>query len=266
MKMLTSFYLRIFAVLLLFFCFANVVRADYTLGTDDILQIKVYGYDDLTTSARVSENGRIVFPMIGEVNVAGKSELEIARTIAQSLEKAGLVQGASVSVTVLEYKNQQVSVLGQVKAPGVYVLRAKNSLIDLIAMAGGINEFGDSRVVITRQVNGKPVKQEVDLRAALESSDHVPAVFIERNDIIYVPKAPVFYISGEVQKPGGYRLEHDMTVAQAIATGGGLTQRGTLRDMVIERRDASGVAQTIEARLSDKVIQGDVIVVDERWF
>jgi polysaccharide export outer membrane protein len=247
---------------MLFFCFVNVVRADYAIGTDDILQIKVYGYDDLTTSARVSENGRIVFPMIGEVDVAGKSELETARIIAQLLAKGGFVQDASVSVNVLEYRNQQVSVLGQVKSPGVYVLKAKNTLIDLIAMAGGINEFGDSRVLITQQVNGKTVKKEVDLRAVLESSAHVPSVFIERNDIIYVPKAPVFYISGEVQKPGSFRLEQDMTVSQAIAVGGGLTPRGTLRGIEIQHADGSRT----ERQLSDKVLQGDVIVIDERWF
>ncbi len=266
MKMLTNVCRWIFSVLLLFFCFASLVRADYSIGTDDVLQIRVYGYDDLTTSVRVSENGRIVFPMVGEVDVAGETELGVARKIAQLLTKGGFVPNASVSVNVMEYRNQQISVLGQVKSPGVYILKSKNTLIDVIAMAGGINEFGDDRVVITRQVNGKTVKQEVDLHAILESHTQSPEVFIERGDVIYVPKAVVFYISGEVQRSGSFRLERDMTVSQAIAVGGGLTLRGTLRGIEIHRRDAGGIVKTIDAELSDKVLQDDVIVIDERLF
>ncbi len=266
MKMLTKRYLRIFSVLLMFFGMMGIVRAEYLIGSDDVLQIKVYGYDDLSTSERVSENGRIIFPLIGEVEVGGQTEFEVARKITKLLGQGGFIQNASVSVTVYEYKNQQVSVLGQVKAPGIYVLKSKITLIDMIAMAGGLAELGDDRVIITRQMDGKTVKQEVNLRTTLESPQHAQTILIQRGDIVYVPKAPMFYIYGEVQRAGSFRLEPNMTVAQAVSLGGGLTPRGTLRGIMIKRHDANGISQEIEAELSDKVLKDDVIVIDERLF
>jgi polysaccharide biosynthesis/export protein len=266
MKMLINGTARIFAILAMVFCMIGVVRAEYIIGADDVLQIKVYGYDDLTTSVRVSESGRIVFPLIGELDVAGKTEFETAREITKRLAKGGIIQDANVNVTVFEYKNQQVSVLGQVKTPGIYVLKSKTTLVDVIAMAGGISELGDNHVVITKHVGGKEVKQEIDLRTVLESPEHGQTIAIEKGDVIYVPKAPVFYIYGEVTRSGGFRLEPNMTVSQAVSLGGGLTPRGTLRGIVIERRDANGVSQTIDAELSDKVLKDDVIVIDERLF
>lgn len=266
MKMLTKLYSKTLNILLIFFCFVAIAHAEYHIGTDDVLQIKVYGYEDLTTSARVSENGHIIFPLIGEVELAGQTEFQASRKISQLLAQSGYIQNASVSVTVFEYKNQQVSLLGQIKAPGIYTLKSKITLVDMIAMAGGLGELGDNRVIITRHINGKVVKQEVDLRSALESPEYSQPVFIERGDIIYVPKAPVFYIYGEVQKPGSFRIEPDMTVAQAVSLGGGLTPRGTLRGIEINRRNANGVPTEIEAELHDKVLKDDVIMIDERLF
>jgi polysaccharide biosynthesis/export protein len=266
MKMLINRTVRILTALMMFFCLVSTVRAEYLIGTDDVVQVKIYGYDDLTTSMRVSENGRIVFPLIGEVEVGGQTEFEAARKITQLLATGGFIQDANVTVTVFEYKNQQVSVLGQIKAPGIYVLKSKTTLLDMIAMAGGLAEPGDNRVIITRQIDGKPVKQEVDLRTALESPENSQSIFIERGDIIYVPKAPMFYIYGEVQRSGSFRLEPDMTVAQALSLGGGLTPRGTLRNIVIKRHDVNGVSKEIEVELSDKVLKDDVIVIDERLF
>lgn len=266
MKMLINSYVRIFTALVMAFCLVSSVRAEYLIGTDDVVQVKIYGYDDLTTSMRVAENGRIVLPLIGEVEVGGQTEFEAARNITQLLAKGGFIQDANVTVMIFEYKNQQVSVLGQIKAPGIYVLKSKTTLVDMIAMAGGLGELGDNRVIITRLINGKPVKREVDLRVALESPEQSEKVFIERGDVIYIPKAPVFYIYGEVQHSGSFRLEPDMTVSQALSLGGGLTLRGTLRDMVIERRDANNVSKKIEVELSDKVLKDDVIIVDERLF
>jgi len=264
--MLINGYMRVFATLLMVFCVVGSVRAEYLIGTDDVVQIKVYGYDDLATTARISESGRIVFPLIGEVEMAGQTELDAARKITELLAQGGFVQDANVSVTIYEYKNQQVSVLGQVKAPGLYILKSKNTLTDMIAMAGGLAELGDDRVIITRQINGKTVKQEVDLRTTLESPERSQPTLIEKGDIIYVPKVPMFYIYGEVQRSGSFRLEPNMSVAQALSLGGGLTPRGTLRGIVINRRDANGVSKEIEVELSDKVLKDDVIVIDERLF
>ncbi|CAG1021242.1 partial Polysialic acid transport protein KpsD, partial [Patescibacteria group bacterium] len=214
-----------------------------------------------------SEQGRIVFPYLGEIEVAGQSESDIARTISKLLAQRGFIQDAQVNVTIYEYKNQQISMVGNIKAPGIYTLKSKTSLVDIIALAGGIGELGDYRAIVTRVINGKVIKHDFDLRKMMESADKSEPFFVQRNDVIYIPKAPMFYIHGEVQHSGNYRIEPNMTVDQAISLGGGLTPRGTFRDMTIKRQDANGIVQELEdIELSDKVLENDVIFIDERLF
>ncbi|NOT86345.1 MAG: polysaccharide export protein EpsE [Methylococcaceae bacterium] len=258
---------KLWAILaLLFLGFIKGANAEYVIGSDDALAIKVYGYEDLSTETRVSDNGLMVFPLIGEIKIGGKSTLEAGRMIAQLLGSGGFIKNAQVTVVVLDYKSQQVSVLGQVNKPGQYTLDVPRTLIDVVAMAGGINPFGEDRVIITRHVNGKTVKEEIDLRKILEFPETSKVVAIEKGDIVYIPKAPMFYIQGEVQKPGSFRLEPNMTIAQAVSVGGGLTPRGTLNGIEVARQNPKGAAKTLAVRLTDPVLKDDVIVVDERLF
>jgi len=240
--------------------------AAYNIGPDDVLRISVYGYEDLKTEARVSADGRITFPLIGEVAVSGKSSRELEEAVAARLIDGGFIQDAQVSVTVLEHVSQQVSVLGYVNKPGRYPLDSDSSIVDLIAMAGGIHDMGDSMAVVTRTVDGKPQKKELNLRNYLEVAKSIAPFKMQQGDVVYVPKAPMFYIYGEVQRPGGYRIEPDISVVKALSIGGGLTLRGTENGIVIKRKNGSGALQEIDAELSDPVLKDDVIYVDERWF
>ena len=253
-------------LLLMVIAFAGKAKADYVIGADDALQIKVYGYDDLATEARVSGDGRITFPLVGEVYLNGQSTFEAEKKIAQLLTDGGFIRDPQVTVTVLEYKSQQVSVLGQVNTPGLYSIGSQSTLVDVVAMAGGISQLGDDRVIVTRYKDGKAVKQEVDLRVALEFPENSKLFAVEKGDVVYIPKAPMFYIQGEVQHPGVYRLEPKITVAQALSIGGGLTLRGTLRGIVIERSDPDGNHKTLDVELTDAVLKDDVVVFEERLF
>jgi polysaccharide export outer membrane protein len=89
---------------------------------------------------------------------------------------------------------------------------------------------------------------------------------VRNGDIIFVPRAPLFYIYGEVQRPGAYRLEKDMTVMQALSVGGGLNVRGTERGIRINRHNGDGKVTTIEIRMDDLVRENDVIFVKESLF
>ena len=133
-------------------------------------------------------------------------------------------------------------------------------------MAEGIDELGDTKVMVTRTVDGKPQKQELDLRAYLEDGGTIAPFKMQQGDQVYVPKAPMFYIYGEVQHPGGYRIEPDISVVKALSIGGGLTLRGTENGIVIKRKDKSGALQEIDVELGDAVLKDDVIYVGERWF
>lgn len=241
-------------------------HAAYNIGPDDVLRISVYGYEDLRTETRVSPDGQITFPLIGKVPVNGKSNMELEEIIAVRLIKGGFIHDAQVSVTVLEHVSQQVSVLGYVKNPGRYPLDSNSSIVDLIAMAGGIDELGDNKGIVTRTVNGKPQRQELDLRTYLEDEGSSPPFKMHKDDVVYVPKAPQFYIYGEVQQPGGYRIEPNISVAKALPIGGGLTLRGTENGIVIKRKNKDGTLEEIDVELNDPVLKDDVIHVGERWF
>ena len=236
--------------------------AAYNIGPDDVLRISVYGYDDLKTETRVSANGRITFPLIGEVTAGGKSNKELEEAIAVRLINGGFIHDAQVSVTVLERVSQLVSVLGNVNKPGRYPLDSDSSIVDLIAMAGGINDTGENRAVVTRTVNGKPQKLKLNLQAYLEAPESIEPFKMQQGDVVFVPKAPLFYIYGEVQHPGGYRIDPDISVLKALSIGGGLTPRGTENGIVIRRKDKNHVLQEIEVA----VLKDDVIYVGERWF
>ncbi len=240
--------------------------AAYNIGPDDVLRISVYGYDDLKAEPRVSADGRITFPLIGEVVASGKSTRELEEAIAVRLISGGFIQDAQVSVTVVEQVSQQVSVLGYVNKPGRYPLDSDSSIVDLIAMAEGIDELGDNKVVVTRTVNGKAQKQELDLRNYLENGQNIAPFKMRQGDVVYVPKASMFYIYGEVQHPGGYPIEPNISVVKALPIGGGLTLRGTENGIVVKRKDGRGDLQEVDVELGDTVLKDDVIYVGERWF
>ncbi|WP_394754521.1 polysaccharide export protein EpsE [Crenothrix sp.] len=254
------------AVFILMAMHVKMAFADYVIGADDALRIAVYGYEDLKTETRVSTDGRISFPLVGEVSVAGKTTFEVEHELASMLKSGGFILDPQVTVAVTEFKSQQVSVLGQVHKPGRYGLEAANTLVDVIAMAGGITDLGDEKAVVAHRNAGSITKQEINLREILESTKKTDLLPVQQGDIIYIPKAPMFYIYGEVQRSGSYRIEPKLTVAQAISLGGGLTTRGTERDIIIKRSTEKVGIQNIEVKLTDLVQKDDVIVIDERWF
>lgn len=253
----------IFVCLMLF---AGTLQAAVnTLGAGDMLRITVYGSPDLTTETRVTATGTISFPLIGEIMVNGISVPEAERGIAKLLKDGGYIKQPQVNIIILQIASQQISVLGDVFKPGRYPIDRPSTLTDLLAIAGGVTANGSDQIAVISYKNGKSVRQEYDLRDMLRKKES-PEVWVTPGDIIYVPRAPVFYIYGEVQRPGVFRLEREMIVAQAIATGGGLTARGTERNLRIKRRNETGGLETISAVASTPLLADDVLQVQESLF
>jgi len=168
-------------------------------------------------------------------------------------------------MTVLS--SRQVSVLGQVHKPGRYALEeTRAKLTDVLALAGGVSEGGADTVSIVLDRNGKTEKLEIDLAAMVRTGDLSKNIDIQNGDTVYVQRAPVFYIYGEVRKAGSYRFEKNMTVMQAVSVGGGLTERATERGINISRRGVDGKLQRVEVGLMDRVQPDDVIHIKEGWF
>lgn len=239
----------------------------YQLGPGDVVRITVYNNPDLTTEAQITQQGRITFPLIGEIQIGGMAKGQAEQIIARRLGDGGFVVKPQVNVLVLGYKSQQISVLGQVNRPGKYPIEQASTLADLLAMAGGISQTGGDIVThITKSADGKTTKRDIDIHDALKNGDMEKNFPVANGDIIFVPRAPLFYIYGEVQRPGSYRLEKEMTVMQALSVGGGLNVRGTERGIRINRHTGNGKVETIEPKMTDLVQENDVIYVKESLF
>ena len=241
----------------------KTLLANYQLGAGDVVRVSVYGQDDLTVEARISHSQTIPFPLIGSVAIGGMSTTAAQARIEERLRSGGFLKTPQVNVMVTEFNSQQVSILGHVKAPGKYAIRSSERIVDMIAAAGGVDSEGDTRVIVVR---GDKSRQTIDLPKLFENGAASQNFTMKGGDMIYVPRAPVFYVYGEVRKPGSYRLERDMTVIQAISVGGGLTARGTDRDLKIKRRGSDGKVITLPAKLVDRLQADDVVLVDESIF
>lgn len=237
------------------------------LGAGDSVRVTVFQNPDLTTEARISERGTITVPLIGEVVIAALTPEGAAARIADRLARGQFVVRPQVSVAVQQVRSRQVSVLGEVGKPGRYALDdVSNSLTDVLARAGGINGEGDDTVVVVRNLNGKETRTAIDVPQMYRSGDMSSDLRLENGDVVYVKRAPQFYLYGQVQKAGAYRLQSQMTVMQAISVGGGLTPRGTLRGLKIERRAPDGRVSRVSVEPTDVVRADDVIMVRERLF
>ena len=236
-----------------------------SLGMGDMVRVTVFRNPDLTTEARVSERGTIVFPMLGEIPVAGLTPSQASAQIAQKLRDGRFVVNPEVTVSIAQVNSRQVSVLGNVNKPGRYPLDSVNvKLTDVLATAGGVGPAGADMVTIVSASNGK--KADVDLAAMFRNGDLTKNLDLQPGDTIYVHRAPMVYVYGEVQKGGAYRLEPNMTVMQAIALASGITPRGTERGIKLTRRDAAGSVKKIDVSLTDPVQSDDVIYIRESLF
>jgi polysaccharide biosynthesis/export protein len=265
---LAAYFVRLFLVIILSNLISNFALAtgdDYLVGPGDMVKISVFDYPDLAIETRVSASGRITFPLLGEVAIGGKSPAESEIVIANELMQQGYIRDPHVTLVVNQFVSQQVSILGYVIKPGNYVLEKPISLLELLALAGGVSPDGDDKALLTRNESGKSKSIEIDLYD-LFHGDLKKDVRIKPGDIVYVTKSQVFYIYGEVQKPGMYKLQRTMNVAQAISAGGGLTPKGTDSSVEIKRKQAQDKFLTETAELGELVHPDDVVYVRESWF
>ncbi|MDT8992587.1 polysaccharide export protein EpsE [Curvibacter sp. APW13] len=240
---------------------------DYLLSAGDSIRIQVYQNPDLTIETRVSENGVITYPLVGALYVGGRSLASAENVIAQSLKAGGYLQKPQVNITLLLARGNQVSVLGLVARPGRFSLDTVNTrLSDILASAGGTLGGGDDVAIVTGLRDGKAFRQQVDIPSIFIDANHSSDLVLQGGDSIYVHRAPVFYIYGEAQRSGSYRIERDMTIMQALAQGGGVTSRGSENRLRLHRRFSDGRVLQIDPKLTDLVLPNDVLFVKESMF
>ena len=260
---------------LLFLCFFGFLlgsqsfaadKRDYQIGPGDVVRITVYDHPDLTADARVSEVGSIQLPLLGDVVVRGRTTAEAGDQVAALLTRGGFVKQPQVTVMVVQYRSQQISLLGFVNKPGKYPIEQTSTVLDLLAQAGGVLPFAGDTAILMSANDPEHTRRVLDLTLLFENADPSQNSEVSNGDVIYVPREPRYYIYGEIQRAGTYRIERGMTVIQAVTVAGGLTLRGTENRIKVRRRDAVGEFQLLSVKLDDKVLPNDVIYVAESLF
>jgi polysaccharide export outer membrane protein len=241
--------------------------AEYRLGSGDVIRVNVFQNPDLMLESRITEAGIISYPLLGNVRLGGLSVTAAEKLLADGLRNGNFVKQPQVTVVVLQVRGNQASVLGQVNRPGRYPIEvADMRLSDMLATAGGTAPQGSDLVVLSGTREGKPYRYEVDLPTLFAPGGREKDILILNGDTLWVDRQPLVYIYGEVQRPGPMRLERDMTLLQTLASGGGLTLRGTVKGIRVHRKAADGSIAVIEPGMTDKLREGDVVFVRESLF
>lgn len=259
----------LFKIILLCVLFSmQVVAQDqeaYLLGPHDQIEVRVFKQGDLSTVARIQADNSILLPVIGKVIVGGYSEQDAVVRIQRALIDGGVVQEPAVTISIVEYASKRVAVLGYVVNSGTYYLDRPSTISDILAKAGGAQIEGADFLYFT-DYDAKTGQSErrilviQDLLGAGSTDLDRP---VGDGDKIYIPRAPVFYIYGQVRGPGTFRLYPGMTAEQAIATAGGVTEMGKLSK--IRKRDKKS-GKMVSVDLEEKISSNEVLFVPERLF
>ncbi|MCR2745918.1 polysaccharide export protein EpsE [Limnobacter parvus] len=253
---------------------ASEESREYRLGGGDLISVTVFQNPDFTGDRRVSENGEITFPLIGAVAVGNLTIREAEQVIAERLSDGQFVVGPQVSIVPIEMRSAQISVIGFVSKPGRYPLDSRNTrLSDALSMAGGVIQSaptvslnGGDLVVLKGTRNGEPYSKTIDLREIFLKGNDDLDVLVVGGDTLYVGRAPQYYVYGEVQRPGVYKIETGMTVRQALAQAGGLTPRGSQNGIQIFRKDAQGTESLIKPDLDQPLQDNDTLFFKQSFF
>ena len=248
------------------------------VGSGDVLRVTVFGQPDLSAEVGVNDKGVLTLPLIGGIDVTGLTTSEISARVADALRKGQYLRNPEVSVEVVQLRSQMVSVLGEVSRPGRYPIPGHLSVLELLATAGGLTAQADQTVTLLRRKsdsagnNNGNGSVESDVRIPIllgetKATERSPLdVELNTGDVVYVNKKKLFYIHGEVNRPGSYPMEQDMNVMRAISLGGGMTQRASQRRIYINREMPDKGVKEIKAKLTDPVLPGDVVYVNESLF
>lgn len=249
----------------------------YLVGPNDVLAIKVLDEPSLSGDFNVDSDGTITFPYLQRVKVVGLTLREVETLIAGGL-RDGYVRRAEVSAEIKTYRSRSIYVMGEVKAPGKYNIDGPVTLLELIARAGSFTNTAGPQLIVQRYKDGiaaavatapaQPGSTDSAelLRVNIEDlkQGRFTANFLlQDSDTIIVPAADRFYVTGFVKTPGAFVLRPNMTVQQAIAEAGGLTERGSTRGIKINRT-VNGKDVEISAKMSDRVLANDTIKIRQR--
>ena len=247
----------------------------YRLGVGDVIDVETFSHDEISGEFTVEPSGVIIFPLLGAVPVSGKTPAEVATDLETMLEKDYYVD-VQLKVETKVFASQPVTLLGEIQKPGTYYLEGRTSLTELLARAGGLKPSAGPTLELRRvtRVSGEgPPPPMVFATSKILSGEEGRDVFLEAGDVVSVAAKKLYFITGEVSKPGQYEITLGMTLMQAISQAGGV---GKFASQSVEvHRLVSGekeilsfdLAHIRKGRVPDPAVEaGDVIYVKRRFF
>jgi polysaccharide export outer membrane protein len=228
----------------------DVFRSSYVLGPDDEIAIWALGAEEISQKpVRIDPGGYIDLPLLGRMRASGFTTEQLKSELVARLRS--YINEPQVSVNIMEFRSQPVSVIGAVKNPGVHQLQGRKTLVEILSLAGGLAPDAGSSVKITRRLERGPVPlpaasqdasgnfsvAEVSLKQLMAAKNPESNIIIRPDDVISVPRAEMVYVMGEVAKPGGYVLNEreTMSALQALSLAGGVTRVSGLQRAKILR-------------------------------
>lgn len=268
---------------------------DYRVGSEDLLEIQVFGHDNLNRQVRVNGQGAISLPLVGEIMIAGLTSQEVEKRLMEAYGSEFL-RNPQVTVRVKEYRHDRVAVTGAVDKPGQYEMIGPRTLLEMLALAGGLQDkpgakAGDVVHIIRGQKSAEagrimPAGNDrsfsprsetlvINLRRLLQEGRTELNIPIRHGDVIHVPFAGHAYVLGGVRKPGSVTVRDNLTLTQAVALAGGLDPVLGTQRVDIMRLDEQGGPITLTADLANvqsraepdiPLKENDVVVVNESSF
>jgi len=248
--------------------------SNYMIGAQDVLTISVFDEPSLSGKYAVELDGSLAFPLVGRMKAAGLSLRDFESELRTRLA-AGYFRNPQVNVAIEQYRSQRVFVVGAVKVPGTYALTGDMSLIEVLAKAGSTTDGAGDEVMLIRG-HGRaaatlPESGTADdiVRVSLKELQGGPAaarnLALNDGDTVYVPRAQVVYVFGQVKNPGSYPVQSDTTILQVLSLAGGVLPTGAMNRLQVIRV-VDGAKKELKVKLTEGVNPGDTIIVPERFF
>jgi polysaccharide export outer membrane protein len=248
----------------------------YRLGPGDEVRIDVFGVEELTGDYRIDGSGRASLPLIGQIEISGYT-LSEAKTVLERRYGERYRRNPQITISVLDYRSQQFTAVGAVGQARIYSVDREVSLLEALAMAGGLSTNAGENIYLTDRVRdpetGEMVTRNLLINIAeLMRSDTDYNVVIGEDAVINVPTAGSIFVEGAVQKPGVYTARGETTVLKAITMAGGLkfeADRSSLRVLKQDPETRQWIQQVVafdeirESPLADvRLNDGDIVMVE----
>jgi len=257
----------------------GITVADYVFGPGDVISISITDSPEMSGAFQVSNDGIVALPYIGQLKVAGLNGIQVTKALTEALKKSDILTDPIVNVAVEEYHSRTVQVLGAVAKPGEYPLQRPTRVLDVIAHAGGLSPNAGNTITISHQGTGVPVDlatRSIDISKLARGQDRTGNIEIQPGDVVNVSAAPIIYVIGAVNRPGGFAITDTasgVTTLQAVALAEGIKPIAAPKRALLIRASVDGkprerfpvdIASILSNKSEDEVLQpNDILYIPD---